>query len=428
MNRTSTILLVGSSILLAVGAGYTLAKLPTDMRALANADAHDSPNEHTAPQADGHEHEDGAQAEPKHKSHEEDGDNELSLTPGQIKLAEIETVQVATEDMAVMLTVTGEVTANQDRLADVVPLISGTAQQVNALLGTQVKQGEIMAVIDSRELADAKSAWIAARERTLLVESKHERDQRLWSKRIISEQEFLDSRTALAEARIGQRSAEHKLRALGYSAKSLPALAKESGISFTRYDIRAPIDGTVIGKHVTTGEFVDLSQPIYRVADLSTMWIIASVYEKDYARVRKDQVAKITSHAYPDQMFEGRVTWISDTIDEETRTLKVRIEVDNRHRNLRPGMFITAELAVDYRRGAITVPISALQRGKGEDVVFVAEAAGRFDRREVRTGIKSGDRVEILSGLKSDERVVSTGSFILRSEMEKGGFEAGHGH
>lgn len=428
MTRKIFALTLALAISVAVAAGYSLARLPSAMLTLANSESHETQDDHKNEEADNHGPEEERHDELGVKREGEHGDSELRLTPSQISVAEIESVQVATEDMAVFLSVTGEVTANQDRVAEVVPLVSGTVREVRALLGMQVKQNEIIAVVDSRELADAKSAWVAARERTQLARSKFERDERLWSKRIVSEQEYLDGRTTLAEARIEQRAAEHKLKALGFTETSLRSLAENPGQSFTRYELRAPIDGTVIAKQVTTGESVDPSRPIYRLADLSSMWVIASIYEKDFARLRAGQHAQISSRAYPNRKFEGRVTWVSDTVDESTRTLKVRIEVDNLKRLLKPGMFITAEVAVDYRDRAMTVPAAAIQRGKGEEVVFIAEAEGRFERREVQTGVRSGNRVEVISGLKSGERVVSSGSFILKSEIEKGGFEAGHGH
>lgn len=428
MTRKFFALALVLAISVAAAAGYSLAKLPSPMFGTATTEPHATQDDHKNEAADSHRQEEERHDESKVEREGEHGGSELRLTPNQISVAEIESIQVATEDIAVFLSVTGEVTANQDRVAEVVPLVSGTVREVRALLGTQVKQNEIIAVVDSRELADAKSAWVAAGERTQLAKSKFERDERLWSKRIVSEQEYLDGRTALAEARIEQRAAEHKLKALGFTETSLRSLAENPGQSFTRYELPAPIAGTVIAKQVTTGESVDPSRPIYRLADLSSIWVIANIYEKDFARIRKGQHALISSRAYPNRKFEGRVTWVSDTVDESTRTLKVRIEVDNMSRMLKPGMFITAEVAVDYRDRATTVPAAAIQRGNGEEVVFVAEADGRFERREVQTGVRSGNRIEIVSGLKPGERVVSSGSFILKSEIEKGGFEAGHGH
>lgn len=428
MTRKSIAVLVALGLFAATASGYTVAKLSPEQPSGPENAAHDDAENGLRADAGGHDHEESRSGSTRSEPAEEHGAGEIRLTPDQIALAEIKAVPVTTDAIDITLSVTGEVTANQDRLVEVVPLVPGIVRDVRALLGTRVKKGDVMAVIDSRELADAKSAWVAARERTKLAQAKFERDERLWKKKIVSEQDYLDARTALAEARIEQRAAEHKLRALGLTGNDLRALADHSDQSFTHFEVTAPMDGTVIAKHVTVGESVDASRPVYRLADLSTVWVIASVYEKDFSRIRKGQHAVVSARAYPGRTFDGLLTWVSDTIDERTRTLKVRIEVDNAERQLKPGMFITAGIAVDRRDGVVTVPADAIRRGKGEEVVFIAEGDGRFEWREVRTGARTGDRVEIVRGVKPGERVVTEGSLILKSELEKGGFEAGHGH
>lgn len=167
---------------------------------------------------------------------------------------------------------------------------------------------------------------------------------------------------------------------------------------------------------------------MYRIADLRTVWVIASVYEKDIARVGKGQAASVTTKAYPDRKFRGRVTWVADTVDERTRTLKVRIEVDNGDRKLKPGMFIRADVVFGGRDKILMIPATAVRRQGGETIVFIDEGGGRFERRDVALGVGSNGVVEVRSGLKPGERVVAAGSFTLKSELEKEGFGGGHGH
>ena len=184
----------------------------------------------------------------------------------------------------------------------------------------------------------------------------------------------------------------------------------------------------IIEKHITTGASVDQKEPIFRIADLQNVWVIASVYEKDIARMKKGQSASVRTKAHADSVFEGKITWVADTMDERTRTLKVRIEVDNTKRLLKPGMFVRANVVVDAKEDVISVPAAAVRRQGGETIVFVDEGGGRFERREVEIGSQAGGRVEVRKGLKSGERVVAEGSFILKSELEKEGFGGGHGH
>ena len=360
--------------------------------------------------------------------HKDKSASEIRLTPDQIKLAGIEVITVSLGQIVLPVDLAGEVTINQDRVVEVVPKVPGVVGSVHSYLGDRIEKGAVMSVIDSREFADAKSIFVAARERAKLATIKYEREDRLWKKQISSEQEYLDAEIAKFEAKIAERTAAQKLLALGVSSDDLKKIADRPDQSLTRYEIVAPMSGTVIEKHITSGASVDEKEMIYRVADLQALWVIASVYEKDMARIQRGQPATITTKAYPDRKFEGQITWISSTIDEKTRTLKVRIEVDNSQGLLKPGMFVRASVVVDVKDNVLTVPISSVRRQGGETIVFIEEGAGRFERRDVKLGAQSDQSVEILGGLKPGQRVVSAGSFLLKSELEKEGFEAGHGH
>src|SRR5262249_13445730 len=162
-----------------------------------------------------------------------------------------------------------------------------------------------------------------------------------------------------------------------------------------------------IEKHVAVGNQVTDSTALFRLANLERVWVIASVFEKNMAQVALGQTAKVTVAAYPDREFEGRVTWIANLVDEKTRTLKVRIEVDNADRALRPGSFARVRLATSSRE-MLAVPAEAVQRQKAETIVFVDAGDGLFKRREVTVGARSRDAVEILSGLEVGEKVVSS--------------------
>ena len=359
----------------------------------------------------------------------ENGESEVTLTDSQIKLAEIKTAFVSRGDIYIELPLLGEVTLNQDRLAHIVPRIPGIVKAVHKMLGDRVRAGDVLATIGSRELADAKAAYLAAHERVALAQANFTREEGLWKEKISSKKEYLDAKQALAETRIELRSAEQKLRVLGFSSEYLKtSLLTEPGESFTQYDITAPFDGTIIEKHIAQGEIVGEDADLYALCNLDTVWVIGSVYERDIARIKQGQIAKVRVAAFADRSFAGKVTWIADIMDEHTRTLKIRVEVANRDRLLKPGMFAKIVLGVETKRNVITVPPSAIQTQKGETIVFVAEGGGRFERREVTLGTRTTFKQEVISGLQAGEKVVTSGSFILKSELEKEGFEAGHAH
>lgn len=375
--------------------------------------------------AQGKEHSEGT---PDHEEKEAQAASAIKLAARQVELAGIETIRAALGTIRLELPLMGEITLNRDRTAQILPRVPGVIREVRSRLGDQVRAGDVMLVLESRELADATAAYLAARQRRMLAETLFAREESLWKKKISSERDFLDAKQALSEARIEERSAEYKLRALGFSDADLKALLDRPNADLTLYPVVAPFDGTVIKKAVVEGEQVDAGTVLYQLAALDKVWVIGSVYEKDIGRIKLGQPATVTVASHPGRSFRGTVTWIADTLDEKTRTLQVRVEVENEHRLLKPGMFARLAIAVEAKSGIVTLPPSSIQRQKEEFIVFVNVGGGQFERREVELGAHSSDAIEIRNGVRPGEEVVTAGSFILKSELEKEGFEAGHGH
>jgi cobalt-zinc-cadmium efflux system membrane fusion protein len=366
---------------------------------------------------------DGTAAQHGEQGHDEDEENAVvKLTPAQVALAEIRSAAVTRGEVQVPTILTGEVALNQDRLAHILPRVPGYVREIRKTLGDAVRAGDTLAVIDSRELSELKTAYLLARERAALAQTKFNREEQLWKQKITPEQEFFDARQALAEANLSLRAAEQSLQSVGIDVRSL---AQDGS---TMYRVTTPIDGTVIERNVALGQLLDGQNRAYVVADLGTLWVIANAYAKDVGRIRAGQPATVTLRSGSDESFPGRVTWTADVIDEKTRTLKVRVEVENPDRHLKPGMFVSVAVPVEVKTGVIAVPPSAIQNQRGEAIVFVQEGDGQYARREVKLGARAADAVEIVSGLNEGEMVVVDGGFTLKSESEKSGFEAGHGH
>jgi cobalt-zinc-cadmium efflux system membrane fusion protein len=346
---------------------------------------------------------------------------EVRLTENQIKLIELETAVAAPARIINEVVLNGEVTSDQDRTVDVVPRFAGTVREVPRQLGDSVRTGATLAVIESSEIAQAEAAYGVALSKVELAQSQLRREANLWKRKISPEQDYQTAKQAAAEADIELRAAGRKLTLLGVDPTALPIGASANTTS-VRVAVTAPIDGTLIEKHVAVGNQVTDAAPLFRLANLDRVWVIASVFEKNMAAVAIGQHAAVTVAAYPGRAFEGRVTWIADLIDEKTRTLKIRIEVDNRDRALRPGSFARVALKIASPEEVLAVPAAAVQRQKAEQIVFVDAGGGLFQRREVTTGARSQNTVEIRVGLKRGERVVTQGAFALKSELEKAGF------
>ena len=187
-------------------------------------------------------------------------------------------------------------------------------------------------------------------------------------------------------------------------------------------ELKAPISGEVIERQGTVGEMVDNTKELYTISDPTNVWVIADVNANDIAAVRVGQLATVHTMAYPDETFAGRVVLISPEVGEKSRTVDVRIEVDNRSVKLKPGMFTDAEIVTSTVDNVVVIPDEAVQRLGDQEIVFVATDAHTFTKRTIKTGRTQNGNAEILDGLKDGERVVTKGSFLLKSELLKSQF------
>ena len=338
----------------------------------------------------------------------------------------IEVAVAGPGELEVTTELPGEVQVNGDRMAHVAPRVGGVVQEVHVSLGDSVRRGQLLAVLESRELADAKAAFLAATERMNLAEATYQREERLWKQKVSSEQDYLDARKGRAEGRIELRAAEQKLRALGVPQSELDQLPGRHDATFTEYKLTAPFDGTVIDRHITIGETVSAGSPVLTVADLGTVWIDLSVYQKDIGSVLKGQSVRVdTTHG--DEVIL-LIDFVQPLVGEDTRTAMARVIAPNPDGIWHPGCFVTAKVTTSETEVRVLVPVSAVIRMEdGDEVVFV-ESLGGFEPRPVALGRRTREEVEVTSGLEPGERYVATGGFSLKAELGKDAFGDGHGH
>jgi len=184
--------------------------------------------------------------------------------------------------------------------------------------------------------------------------------------------------------------------------------------------LQAPVDGVVTGKSASVGELVEKGREVYTISDPSHLWLIGEVKERDIALVRVGQGVEFVVLSYPGETFRGKIARVSGDIEESSRTLEIRVEVDNRDRRLKPGMFADIRITTSILQNALLIDDAALQSEGEEEIVFVALDGTRFEKRTVKIGREQAGRVQILSGIKAGEKVVTEGSFTLKSEMLKG--------
>ena len=320
-----------------------------------------------------------------------------------------------------LLQLQGEIQFNQDRVAHVVPRLAGVVVKVAKNLGDPVRQGELLAVIESKALADLKSEHYAARIRLEMARGTFEREKRLWEEKISAEQDYLASRHALAEAQIAQRNAEQKLLALGLTRDTL---AQNGAEGLTRYEIRSPIGGVVTEKHLAFGEAVKEDTSIFTIADLSSVWAEMTVYPSDLPAVKIGAQVTVRASALNAEST-GRVSYVGALIGEQTRSAKARVVLANPRGTWRPGLFVTLDLVREAAQVAVAVPVEALQTLKDRKVVF-ARNGEFFEARPVDLGRSDGRTIEVLGGLAPGTPYAATNSFLLKADLGKAG--AGHDH
>lgn len=423
MNKKAII--IGLILAVAVGGGFLYRSTQTGSSGVKQA-------EHKDEKADGHkeEKEGGHKEEGEHKGEKEghEGHEEAGSVKMTAEVQKQNGVAVAPAKklrMAGAISATGKVEANADKIAHVSPRISGKVVSVSASLGDNVSAGQSLATLDSVELGEALNRYHQSKTKLALAQSNMDRIKILVEKKIAARKDILLAETDFKTAQTELHTDEERLSLFGVTLSDL----KGDNHKKPLLPVRSPISGTITEKHAIVGELSDPSKSLYTVADLSSVWVLVDINEKDLAKVRKGQAAIVTVGAFPDQKLKGRITYIADLVDQATRTVKARIEVTNPGRKLKPEMFATVELALAADAPPVlAVPEDALQDLDGKKVVFIAENATEFAARPVQAGRTAAGMVEIVSGLKEGENYAIKGSFILKSEVKKGEMTDEHGH
>jgi cobalt-zinc-cadmium efflux system membrane fusion protein len=371
---------------------------------------------HHGPKADERAHHPGA---PEHAPEREQGEGRVQLSPEATKNANLELLVAGAGEVNVTLSLPGEVSLNQDTVAHVTPRVPGTAREVKKQVGEAVTKGELLAILDSRDLAEAQREFLATRERLALAEATFQRAELLQKENVSAEKDFLAAKQALAEAKIDHRSAGQKLAALGGGAGGGGG-----------YALVAPLTGTIIEKHISVGEVLTEETRAFTIADLSTIWVNVTVYAKDLPRVAVGQSAEVTAEGILEPA-RGRIDYLGQIVGEQTRSATARVVLKDPGHAWRPGLFATAEIAIEKGSAAVVISDHAVQLLEGEPAVFVLDGDA-FAVRRVKLGrkgsspLRDGHVVEILDGVQAGQRYVGKNSFILKAELGKS--EAGHEH
>ena len=363
-----------------------------------------------------------------------------SPTPGATQNSAIETEIVAPQAIAGVIAATGKILVPEDRVAVIGPVNEGRIVRLYAGQGTRVRKGQKLADLESADidqaeadylkaLADHENARRSSAAEIKLAQENYDRAKLLYEQRITAGKNLqaaehdLEVAKAAAENSINGTNAaliaaRRHLLILGLKDSAIDSLSKRTDLASV-FSLNSPIDGIVVERNATVGASVGTDANLFKIIDLSRVWIDANVFEKDLQQVRPGQEVKLTVPAFPGSTFSGRVILINSVVDPDTRTVKVRTEVANPDGRLKPDMFANVQIVTALNRTAISIPQSAVLNDEGKTVVFIAEGNG-YKKRQVQAGIQSNDRVEIVDGLTAGDKVVVKGNYLLLQQGKPG--------
>lgn len=382
-------------------------------------------------------------AEPGHEEAEE---GIIRIPLEAQKTSGLQVAPTALQPIATSLQVTGTVAPDQTRVAHIRPLARGVVEEVFVQLGDRVRQGDPLISYDNIELGMQVGEYLAAKadlrstkttlevKETILARSREMLAVGAVARTThdVREAEFREAQAQVDAVRARVSKIEEQLHRFGLTEDDLQKLnaAEDTGYHRTASHsiLRAPFSGVITAYDVSFGETVDPSSALLTLTDISTVWVLADVYEQNLSAVRVGKQVAVRVASYPDQVFQGRITYISDLVEPETRTARVRCVVDNPRARLKLDMFSTVDIPTEETTQVLAVPTAAIQRIDDEPVVFVQLSDTEFERRDVTTGMEAEGWIEIRHGLEPGEKVIAEGSFHAKTAAMREQISVGHGH
>jgi cobalt-zinc-cadmium efflux system membrane fusion protein len=394
-----------------------------------NNDDHDDDGKHE----EKHIEESSHSEKEGHEDDIEDDDRGHSDEAGIIEITEEQQKEIGlvisiahSGDIEQILSLVGEVRLNEDRMAHLVPRVPGIVNNVNISLGDYVREGQVLATIDSPELTELKADYLEKLRNLELTRRTFERKEYLKKENIASEADWLEAKSAYQNAETMLHSAKRRLIFIGLTEKEIYDLPNAKDEAFGRYELKSPLDGTIITKHITRGEKID-EEEVFTVADLSKVWVDLQIPAQDLDRVKEGLHILLSSTE--GELAEGKLSLIGPVVHEESRTVLGRVVLPNPNGKWKPGIFVKGQIHSETPSSAVVVPSEAVQNIEGEDVIFVPDGDG-FKPIDVALGKSIKGKTEILAGIKAGDRYVSKGAFELKAiQVTSGaGAHAGHGH
>ncbi len=340
----------------------------------------------------------------------------VRLTPEKIAAARVDVRPVVRGEFRTFEEYPATVKPNANQLAEVTTLVRGRVTDVLVDVGQDVTTGALLARLYSSDLGLAQSSYLRAKAKLRVAEQAFERARLLLTEKVIARAEYQRREGDMIGARAEKREARDRLAVLGMAGEDIQRLDLEQQIH-SSVPIQAPFSGRVILRNVTRGEVLETTRTLFTIADLSDVWVVANIPEKDVRLIHRNRVVEVRVSAYPGEVFPGTIIYVGDVLDPETRTLRLRVSVPNPDGRLKPEFFASVRLYAQSEPNALLVAAEAVQQNGKDMVVFVQVDSQQFERRSVVVGDEYEGKVWIRDGVREGERVVTKGALALTAEV-----------
>ncbi|MBS4013352.1 MAG: efflux RND transporter periplasmic adaptor subunit [Bacteroidetes bacterium] len=359
----------------------------------------------------------------KHEEHAEEGHDkhskEVKLTKESIALAKITTEEIKLSELKGFISLPATIVSNKDNEALVGSLVQGRVQKIFVNMGDFVKKGQILMTVEGLDIGSINAGFIKAKATLDYAKSVYERQKKLIEDNIGSQKVLAESKAEFEKSLAEYNAEDKKIHSIGLSDDDvINGKTADEHTSGTLL-IKSPINGFIIERNVVIGQSVDATTNAFKISNTSTVWIDGQLFEKDLNKINQKTMAYFKTSIYSNELFNGKVIFIGQSIDEKSRTLLVRGEFANSNSKLKPQMYGELNLPIGENTKAILIPEESVIKEGEQYFVFVQENDTIFEQRLVTVGLTLNNKVEIKDGLKVGERFVLDGVFYLKSEMKK---------
>jgi cobalt-zinc-cadmium efflux system membrane fusion protein len=343
--------------------------------------------------------------------------NPMEITPSPDLRKQLRVGQAQQEPVTTTLRVSGRVEADGTRMARVSAPVTGRILEMKVIEGQHVRRGEVLATIYSTELSSAQSEFLKAHSQRQVADRAVARARQLLAAGVIGSAELQRREAELQQAGLDLSAAGERLRVLGLPEDAIKTLQVSRGLSSIS-NVVSSIEGIVLERKATIGQIVQAVEPVFVIADLSHVWLVADVPEQSAGNIKVGKSVEAEIPALPGQKIKGSLSFVSATVNPETRTVTTRMNLPNPNRLFKPAMLTTMTL-IDSAEQRLVVPASAVVREGNEDCVFIQTAPNTYLLRPVSLGADLGDKRVLLNGLRRGERIIMDGAFHLNNERKR---------